>query len=112
MLRVSRLQPNRNVCAKLSVVQMLTKEGSGIPIYHVLEDTKKSLKTQITKWSIVPDQIPQHTFNQASFVGLFSEGTVTKINEDRRKEAAWPSDKGAGLEIRRSRVQVPPWPRL
>lgn len=62
---------------------MLTKDGSGIPISHVLEDTRKSLKTQITKWSIVPDQIPQHTFNQASFVGLFSEGTVTKINEDR-----------------------------
>ena len=27
-------------------------------------------------------------------------------------EAAWPSGKGAGLEIQRSRVQVPPRPRL
>ena len=25
-------------------------------------------------------------------------------------ETAWPSGKGAGLEIQRSRVQVPAWP--
>ena len=28
------------------------------------------------------------------------------------QEAAWPSGKGAGLEFRRSRVQVLPRPRL
>jgi len=47
----------------------------------------------------------KHPVNQFSESG--SLGSVKDIGPGFKREAAWPSGWGAGLEIRRSRVQVP-----
>ena len=75
--------------------------------YKVRLPNRLVLKEQDWEVALVSLSFPIRDHHKHHILSNFPRGKVVTMGIIKAEEAAWPSGQGAGLEIWRSRVQVP-----